>query len=142
MSKPLLQVENLKKYFRTKSGILHAVDDVLRSRLIPMNKVYNIAKVLESLRKFPLQERRRILFEYLVIKNINDDLQSAKKLVKLLHGFKAKVNLIPFNPHEESDFQRPENEERDITRIGPLTSDPTEKCEYKYYDTQARIEVE
>ena len=93
---------------------LHAVDDALRSRLIPMNKVYNIAKVLESLRKFPLQERRRILFEYLVIKNINDDLQSAKKLVKLLHGFKAKVNLIPFNPHEESDFQRPENETMQI----------------------------
>ncbi len=86
---------------------LHAVDDDLRSKLIPMNKVYNIKRVLESLKKFPLDTRRRILFEYLVIKGINDDLVSAKKLVKLLHGFKAKVNLIPFNPHEESEFKRP-----------------------------------
>ncbi len=86
---------------------LHAVDDTLRSRLIPMNKVYNIERVLQSLRKFPLDARKRILFEYLVIKDINDDLICAKKLVKLLHGFKAKVNLIPFNPHAESEFQRP-----------------------------------
>ncbi|MDY5184724.1 23S rRNA (adenine(2503)-C(2))-methyltransferase RlmN [Helicobacter trogontum] len=86
---------------------LHAVDDALRSRLIPMNKVYNIERVLEALRNFPLDTRKRILFEYLVIKDINDDLGSAKKLVKLLHGFRAKVNLIPFNPHAESEFQRP-----------------------------------
>ncbi len=86
---------------------LHAVDNELRNKLIPMNRVYNIQKVLESLKKFPLDTRKRILFEYLVIRNINDDLSSAKKLIKLLHGFKAKVNLIPFNPHEESEFERP-----------------------------------
>lgn len=86
---------------------LHAVDNELRSRLIPMNKVYNIERVLQSLRKFPLDARKRILFEYLVIKDVNDDLESAKKLIKLLNGFKAKVNLIPFNPHEESEFERP-----------------------------------
>lgn len=86
---------------------LHAVDDSLRSRLIPMNKVYNIERVLQALKNFPLDTRKRILFEYLVIKDINDDLASAKKLVKLLHGFRAKVNLIPFNPHAESEFQRP-----------------------------------
>ncbi|RDU66828.1 23S rRNA (adenine(2503)-C(2))-methyltransferase RlmN [Helicobacter didelphidarum] len=89
---------------------LHAVDDSLRSQLIPMNRVYNLERVLDSLRKFPLHTRNRILFEYLVIKDMNDDLASAKKLVKLLHGFRSKVNLIPFNPHEESQFKRPEKE--------------------------------
>lgn len=89
---------------------LHAVDDELRSRLIPMNRVYNIERVLQSLRKFPLDTRKRILFEYLVIKDINDDLESAKKLIKLLQGFRAKVNLIPFNPHKESEFKRPDKE--------------------------------
>ncbi|WP_408941384.1 23S rRNA (adenine(2503)-C(2))-methyltransferase RlmN [Helicobacter sp. MIT 14-3879] len=89
---------------------LHAVDDCLRSKLIPMNKVYNIAKVLESLKKFPLQARKRILFEYLVLKDVNDSLEHAKKLVKLLHGFRAKVNLIPFNPHSDSVFERPRRE--------------------------------
>ena len=89
---------------------LHAVDDLLRSRLIPMNRVYNIERVLQALRNFPLDTRRRILFEYLVIKDVNDDLESAKKLIKLLNGFRAKVNLILFNPHEESEFMRPEIE--------------------------------
>ncbi|MWV61411.1 23S rRNA (adenine(2503)-C(2))-methyltransferase RlmN [Helicobacter saguini] len=88
---------------------LHAVNDNLRSELIPMNRVYNIAKVLESLKKFPLKSRNRILFEYLVLKGKNDDLDSAKALVKLLNGFKAKVNLIPFNPHENSEFERPDS---------------------------------
>lgn len=89
---------------------LHAVDDTLRSELMPINRAYNIQKVLEVLRSFPLKSRNRILFEYLMLKGKNDDLSSAKKLVKLLHGFKAKVNLIAFNPHENSQFGRPDSE--------------------------------
>lgn len=87
---------------------LHAVDDILRSKLIPMNKAYNIESVIKAVKEFPLDKRKRIMFEYLVIKDINDDLNSARKLLKLLNGIKAKVNLIFFNPHEGSDFQRPE----------------------------------
>src|SRR3989339_376543 len=86
---------------------LHAVDDELRSELIPMNKAYNIASIIEAVKRFPIDTRKRVMFEYLVIKNKNDDLISAKKLVKLLHGIKAKVNLIFFNPYEGSDYQRP-----------------------------------
>ena len=89
---------------------LHAVDDSLRSRLIPLNKAYNIARVLDSLRNFPLASRNRILFEYLVLGGMNDSLAEAKKLVRLLHGFRAKVNLIPFNPHKGSEFSRPSKE--------------------------------
>ncbi|MDX1295474.1 MAG: 23S rRNA (adenine(2503)-C(2))-methyltransferase RlmN [Sulfurimonadaceae bacterium] len=90
---------------------LHAVDDDLRTELIPMNKAYNIASIIEAVKRFPIDTRKRVMFEYLVIKNKNDDLTSAKKLVKLLSGIKAKVNLIYFNPYPGSDYQRPERED-------------------------------
>jgi len=86
---------------------LHAVDDDLREELIPMNKAYNIASILNAVRNFPIDKRKRVMFEYLVIDEINDDLMSAKKLVKLLHGINAKVNLIYFNPYEGSNYKRP-----------------------------------
>lgn len=86
---------------------LHAVDDELRTELIPMNKAYNIASIIEAVRRFPIDTRKRVMFEYLVIKEKNDDIASAKKLVKLLHGIKAKVNLIYFNPYPGSDYKRP-----------------------------------
>lgn len=86
---------------------LHAVDDELRTRLIPMNKAYNIASIIEAVRRFPIDSRKRVMFEYLVIKGVNDDEKSAKTLLKLLNGIKSKVNLIYFNPHEGSEFERP-----------------------------------
>ncbi|CBG39305.1 23S rRNA (adenine(2503)-C(2))-methyltransferase RlmN [Helicobacter mustelae] len=90
---------------------LHAVDDELRSRLIPMNKAYNIKSIIDAVRQFPVDTRKKVMFEYLVIKDVNDDLKSAKILLKLLDGIRAKVNLILFNPHEGSEFQRPEMEQ-------------------------------
>jgi 23S rRNA (adenine2503-C2)-methyltransferase len=86
---------------------LHAVDDKLREELIPMNKAYNIQSVIEAVKKFPVDKRKKVLFEYLVIKDINDDEKSANKLVKLLNGIKAKVNLIYFNPYPGTNYQRP-----------------------------------
>ena len=87
---------------------LHAVDDELRSELIPMNKAHNINSIIEAVKRFPIDTRKRVMFEYLVIKGKNDDLRSAKKLVKLLHGIKAKVNLIYFNPYPGTDYDRPQ----------------------------------
>ena len=89
---------------------LHAVDDTLREALIPMNKAYNIASIIDAVKKFPVNTRKRVMFEYLVIKDVNDDIESAKKLIKLLQGIKAKVNLIYFNPYPGTDFQRPDEE--------------------------------
>ena len=86
---------------------LHAVDDKLREELIPMNKAYNIQSVIEAVKKFPIDKRKKVLFEYLVIKDINDDEKSANKLVKILNGIRAKVNLIYFNPYEGTNYQRP-----------------------------------
>lgn len=90
---------------------LHAVDDNLREKLMPINKAYNIESVINAVKRFPIDQRKRVMFEYLVMKGINDDIKSAKKLVKLLHGIKAKVNLIYFNPYPGSPFQRPDEHE-------------------------------
>jgi 23S rRNA (adenine2503-C2)-methyltransferase len=86
---------------------LHAVDDELREKLMPINKAYNIESVINAVKNFPIDARKRVMFEYLVMKGLNDDRASAKKLVKLLHGIKAKVNLIYFNPYPNSPFKRP-----------------------------------
>jgi len=90
---------------------LHAVDDDLRTELIPMNKAHNINSIIEAVKRFPIDTRKRVMFEYLVIKNKNDDLGSAKKLVKLLSDIKAKVNLIYFNPYPGTPYDRPDKED-------------------------------
>ena len=87
---------------------LHAVDDELRTELIPMNKAHNINSIIEAVKRFPIDTRKRVMFEYLVIKDKNDDIRSAKKLVKLLSDIKAKVNLIYFNPYPGTPYNRPE----------------------------------
>ncbi|PHR55856.1 MAG: 23S rRNA (adenine(2503)-C(2))-methyltransferase RlmN [Arcobacter sp.] len=86
---------------------LHAVDDELRTELIPMNKAHNINSIIEAVKRFPIDTRKRVMFEYLVIKGKNDDKKSAKKLVSLLSDMKAKVNLIFFNPYPGSPYERP-----------------------------------
>ena len=86
---------------------LHAVDDELRSELIPMNKAYNIQSIIDAVKDFPIDARKKVMFEYLVIKDQNDDIKSADKLVKLLNGIDAKVNLIFFNPFPGTIYERP-----------------------------------
>ncbi len=88
---------------------LHAVDDELRSKLIPINKAYNIQSIIDAVKAFPIDARQKAMFEYLVIKDKNDDIASARKLVKLLNGIKAKVNLIYFNPYLGTIYKRPQS---------------------------------
>ena len=77
---------------------------------MPINKIYNINSVIDSVKKFPVDLRKRIMFEYLMIKDVNDSIDDAKDLLRLLDGIKAKVNLILFNPFEGSNFKRPDAE--------------------------------
>jgi 23S rRNA (adenine2503-C2)-methyltransferase len=78
---------------------LHAVRDVLRDELVPLNRKYPIAELLQACRDYPgASNARRITFEYVMLKGVNDSLDDAKLLVKLLKGIPAKINLIPFNP--------------------------------------------
>ena len=94
---------------------LHAVDDALRQQLMPINKAYNIESIIKAVKNFPVNARKRVMFEYLVIKDVNDDISAAKKLLKLLSGIKAKVNLIYFNPYGGTQFRRPD--EKDMVRF-------------------------
>ena len=90
---------------------LHAVDDELREELMPINRAYNIKSIIDAVKGFPVNDRKRIMFEYLVIKDVNDDMASAKKLLSLLNGIKSKVNLIYFNPYGGTEFRRPEEKD-------------------------------
>ena len=95
---------------------LHAVDDELRTKLMPINKAYNIQSVIDEVAIFPIDTRKRVMFEYLMIDEVNDSLECAKKLVALLNKIKAKVNLIYFNPHEGSPYKRPNKEKVEAFR--------------------------
>jgi 23S rRNA (adenine2503-C2)-methyltransferase len=78
---------------------LHAVRDELRNELVPLNRKYPIQQLLQACRDYPgSSNARRITFEYVMLKGVNDSLEDAKLLVKLLKGIPAKINLIPFNP--------------------------------------------
>ena len=94
---------------------LNAADDDTRSRLMPINRHYPIDQLIDACRRYPLPPRRMITFEYILMKGVNDRMDDARRLVKLLRPVRAKINLIPFNPHPGSDFQRPEAER--ITRF-------------------------
>jgi len=74
---------------------------------MPINRKWNIAKLLGALRAYPLEQRRRITFEYVLLAGVNDSLGDAGQLSKLLRGIKCKVNIIPFNPHPEAPYARP-----------------------------------
>ena len=91
---------------------LHAVRDELRNELVPLNRKYPIAQLLEACRNYPgASNARRITFEYVMLKDVNDSIEDAKALVRLLKGIPAKINLIPFNPwpgtrYECSDWEQ------------------------------------
>lgn len=85
---------------------LHAVSDDLRNVLVPINKRYPIAELLGACRDYPgLSNARRITFEYVMLKGVNDSIDDAKTLVRLLKGIPAKINLIPFNPWPGSAYE-------------------------------------
>ena len=103
---------------------LHAVRDELRDVLVPINRKYPIAELLDACRNYPgLSNARRITFEYVMLKGVNDSLAEAKELVRLLAGIPAKINLIPFNPwpgapYECSDWEQIERFADVVNRAG------------------------
>jgi 23S rRNA (adenine2503-C2)-methyltransferase len=85
---------------------LHAVRDDLRNELVPLNRKYPIAELLDACRSYPgLSNARRITFEYVMLKGVNDSIDDAKALIRLLKGIPAKINLIPFNPWPGSKYE-------------------------------------
>ncbi len=85
---------------------LHAANDELREQIMPINRKYPLAELMEACRNYPgLSNARRITFEYVMLKGINDSPRHAKELIRLLEGIPAKVNLIPFNPWPGSPYE-------------------------------------
>jgi 23S rRNA (adenine2503-C2)-methyltransferase len=108
---------------------LHATNDKLRDELVPVNKKYNIEKLLKTCQKYIDygEQKRHILFEYVMLKGVNDSVNNAKELAILLKNINAKVNLIPFNSFKESDYEVSDRTTIDtfqniLTKSGILTT--------------------
>src|SRR5688500_15895252 len=100
---------------------LHATTDEQRTALVPPNRKYPLADILEACRRFPLKKRSRITFEYVMLAGVNDLPEDARRLVRLLAGIKAKVNLIPLNPAPGIPYERPSDER--VDRFAQILAD-------------------
>ena len=94
---------------------LNATTDIRRSMIMPVNRVWNLEALAEALGRFPLQSGERITLEYVLMKGVTDSLEDGRRLAAFARRFPSKVNLIPFNPHEGSGFEPPEE-----ARVGAL----------------------
>ena len=90
---------------------LNATTDDVRSKLMPVNEKWPIARIMEFSRAYSKRSRHRVTFEYVMIRDVNDSRDDAKRLVELLRGVRAKINLIPFNPFEGSPYEAPDRKE-------------------------------
>jgi len=93
---------------------LNATDNQTRDRLMPINRRYPLEKLIAACRQYPLPRTRRITFEYILIKGVNDSRADAGRLARLLRPVRSKINLIPFNPHAGCEFERPPD---DVVRM-------------------------
>ncbi len=100
---------------------LHAPSDAIRGDLVPINRKYGVADIIDACRRFPLKRRRRITFEYVLLAGVNDTPDDARKLAKLLVGVKSKVNLIPLNAAPGIPFERPSDET--VNRFAQILAD-------------------
>jgi 23S rRNA (adenine2503-C2)-methyltransferase len=100
---------------------LHAPTDLQRGELVPINRKYGVADIIEACRQFPLNRRSRITFEYVLLAGVNDSPQDARKLAKLVSSVKSKVNLIPLNAAAGIPFERPSDEA--IDRFAKIVAD-------------------
>ena len=100
---------------------LHATTDEQRTELVPPNRKYPLAEILETCRRFPLKKRSRITFEYVMLNGVNDTPEDARRLARLLSGIKSKVNLIPLNPAPGIPYERPSDER--VDRFAQILAD-------------------
>ena len=86
---------------------LHAASDEVRSRLMPVNRAWNLDALMAAVRRYPLAPRQRVFFEYVLLDGVNDSADDAQRLARLLRNIRAKVNLIPFNDWPGAEYRRP-----------------------------------
>jgi len=89
---------------------LNGVTQEARTKLMPVSRRYSLEDLIQSCRQFPKESRKRITFEYILMQGLTDSMEAARQLVKLLHGIKGKVNLIPYNENAELPYKAPEPE--------------------------------
>lgn len=111
---------------------LNATTDEVRSRIMPINRKYPIDELVEALRSYPLHGKKNITIEYVLLKNVNDTLEDARRFVKLLRGINCKINLIPFNPFPGAAFERPE--EQRVIAFGKILQD----ADYNVFTRQSK----
>jgi 23S rRNA (adenine2503-C2)-methyltransferase len=105
------QMPVLGRAIRVRLAVsLHATTDEVRDQLVPLNRRFPIASLLEACRAYPLAPRGRISFEYTLIRDLNDSGEDARRLVRLLAGIRSHVNLIPLSEHPSSSFERAQPE--------------------------------
>ena len=100
---------------------LHATTEAQRDELVPINRKYGLEALLDACRRFPVKKRSRITFEYVLLDGVNDTPEDARRLVKLLHGIKGKVNLLPLNAAPGIPFERPSDER--VNRFAKMLAD-------------------
>jgi 23S rRNA (adenine2503-C2)-methyltransferase len=100
---------------------LHSTTEDQRDMLVPINRKYGLKELLDACRRFPVKRRERITFEYVMLKDVNDSPEDARRLVRLLHGIRGKVNLLPLNEAAGIPFQRPSDE--CVNRFARILSD-------------------
>jgi 23S rRNA (adenine2503-C2)-methyltransferase len=118
---PGIQRLALEEFMPNLAISLHATTDEQRSAIVPINRKYNLAQLLAACRAFPLKKRSRLTFEYVMLADVNDTHEDAKRLVKLLNGIRAKVNLLPLNEAPGIPFRRPSDEH--VDRFARFLSD-------------------
>ena len=106
---------------------LNATTDAIRDQIMPkVNKLYPLPVLLSALKKIPLPSREKITFEYVLLRDVNDTLEDAKRLIRITHGIRCKINLIPFNEFPESRFRRPYDQSilkfQEVLKKGGLTA--------------------
>jgi 23S rRNA (adenine2503-C2)-methyltransferase len=118
------QIERVLRDTKVNLAVsLSATTDALRSRLMPVNRKYPLAALLGACRKLPLPKRKRITFEYVMLRGENDSLEDARRLGQLLRGIPSKVNLIPFNAFPGSRFASSERAAIEALRAALLRQD-------------------
>ena len=100
---------------------LHSTTEDQRDRLVPINRKYGLAELLDACRRFPLKRRERITFEYVLLSEVNDTPEDARRLARLLHGIRGKVNLLPLNEAAGIPFERPSDER--VNHFAKILSD-------------------
>jgi 23S rRNA (adenine2503-C2)-methyltransferase len=100
---------------------LHATTEDQRDMLVPVNRKYGLKELLDACRRFPLKRRSRITFEYVLLKDVNDTPADARRLIRLLNGIKAKVNLLPLNEAAGIPFERPSDDR--VNRFAQILAD-------------------